>query len=601
MAGGQATQLELRELLGRTESAEQDLETMTAQHAEAQQRLIQSDRELQALRVSFQEQADQLAAERGLMLEARSRSDSDATAYIASREAELASKTARINGLQKQVNIFKAQLAGAREDAAETQALQRELAALQARYDSDVASLERARERLEASYGAGSDELAGLFAESKQRLAQKDNELGARKLEIDALALEADRLRARVTQLEAKRAEEAQQSDLEDAKMQASLSIARQQAANLRNSLDAVRSDKSALEARLQKERLELQEQLAAANKASESQIELLRAEIAASEGTINVQNLRIAALEKQATEGNVQLASLKREVREPGLTNATVTEAISVLQMALSSDVEPDLGRYHALLIANEKYENLPSLTTPISDAREIERLLTERYGFEVRVLTNATDDMIMRALHDYSNSMTTRDNLLIYYAGRGSTPDGPPDRAYWLGVDADPDLRNTWLLSEHISDKIKQIEAQRILVVTDSCFSRQRVQPRSAALGRGVDPSIFKQMARLKSRVVLTSGANVPEFDENGDRKHSLFAKYFMEILRQNENVLSGEMLSYELGSRVRSKAENPDRVTPSYTSLQDAGHRGGDFFFVPLPQPMLAAQLSTGQDSV
>jgi hypothetical protein len=601
MAGGQATQLELRELLGRTESAEQDLETMTAQHAEAQQRLIQSDRELQALRVSFQEQADQLAAERGLMLEARSRSDSDATAYIASREAELASKTARINGLQKQVNIFKAQLAGAREDAAETQALQRELAALQARYDSDVASLERARERLEASYGAGSDELAGLFAESKQRLAQKDNELGARKREIDALALEADRLRARVTQLEAKRAEEAQQSDLEDAKMQASLSIARQQAANLRNSLDAVRSDKSALEARLQKERLELQEQLAAANKASESQIELLRAEIAASEGTINVQNLRIAALEKQATEGNVQLASLKREVREPGLTNATVTEAISVLQMALSSDVEPDLGRYHALLIANEKYENLPSLTTPISDAREIERLLTERYGFEVRVLTNATDDMIMRALHDYSNSMTTRDNLLIYYAGRGSTPDGPPDRAYWLGVDADPDLRNTWLLSEHISDKIKQIEAQRILVVTDSCFSRQRVQPRSAALGRGVDPSIFKQMARLKSRVVLTSGANVPEFDENGDRKHSLFAKYFMEILRQNENVLSGEMLSYELGSRVRSKAENPDRVTPSYTSLQDAGHRGGDFFFVPLPQPMLAAQLSTGQDSV
>jgi uncharacterized caspase-like protein len=268
---------------------------------------------------------------------------------------------------------------------------------------------------------------------------------------------------------------------------------------------------------------------------------------------------------------------------------------------MALSSDVEPDLGRYHALLIANEKYENLPSLTTPISDAREIERLLTERYGFEVRVLTNATDDMIMRALHDYSNSMTTRDNLLIYYAGRGSTPDGPPDRAYWLGVDADPDLRNTWLLSEHISDKIKQIEAQRILVVTDSCFSRQRVQPRSAALGRGVDPSIFKQMARLKSRVVLTSGANVPEFDENGDRKHSLFAKYFMEILRQNENVLSGEMLSYELGSRVRSKAENPDRVTPSYTSLQDAGHRGGDFFFVPLPQPMLAAQLSRGQDSV
>ena len=75
------------------------------------------------------------------------------------------------------------------------------------------------------------------------------------------------------------------------------------------------------------------------------------------------------------------------------------------------------------------------------------------------------------------------------------------------------------------------------------------------------------------------------MPVSDENGDRTHSLFAKYFMEILRQNENVLSGEMLSYELGSRVREKVENPDRVTPSYTSLQDAGPRGGDFFFVPV----------------
>jgi hypothetical protein len=58
---------------------------------------------------------------------------------------------------------------------------------------------------------------------------------------------------------------------------------------------------------------------------------------------------------------------------------------------------------------------------------------------------------------------------------------------------------------------------------------------------------------------------------------------------------------MLSYELGSRVRAKADNPDRVTPSYTSLQDAGHRGGDFFFVPLPQPMMAAEIAGGLDSV
>jgi len=326
-----------------------------------------------------------------------------------------------------------------------------------------------------------------------------------------------------------------------------------------------------------------------------------LRAEVAAAESTINLQDLRITALEKQADEGVASLAALKSEAGDTETIAIEMPEALSTLRMAQSAEEDPNLGRFHALLIANEAYVNMPRLSTPVRDVRDIEKLLVDRYGFKVQVLTDATDDMIMRALHDYSNTLTDEDNLMVYYAGRGSTPDGPPDRAYWLGVDADPELRNTWLLSEHISDKIKQIDAQRILVVTDSCFSRRRVQPKSAALGRGVDPNIFRQMASLKSRVVLTSGANVPVSDENGDRTHSLFAKYFMEILRQNENVLSGEMLSYELGSRVREKVENPDRVTPTYTSLQDAGHRGGDFFFVPVQQPLMVAQMSTGKDSV
>jgi len=199
------------------------------------------------------------------------------------------------------------------------------------------------------------------------------------------------------------------------------------------------------------------------------------------------------------------------------------------------------------------------------------------------------------MGALHEYSNTLTEEDNLLIYYAGRGSTPDGPPDRAYWLGVDADPDLPNTWLLAEHVSDKIKQIQAKRILLVTDSCFSRRRVRSASMSVGRGLDPERFRLLAQFQSRYVLTSGANVPVYDDSGDRTHSLFAKFFMEVLRQNKNVLSGEMLSYEMAHRVREGIEDPERATPTYNILQDVGHVAGDFFFVPMPQPILVASVS------
>jgi hypothetical protein len=88
---------------------------------------------------------------------------------------------------------------------------------------------------------------------------------------------------------------------------------------------------------------------------------------------------------------------------------------------------------------------------------------------------------------------------------------------------------------------------------------------------------------------------------YDESGDRSHSLFAKSFMEILRQNKNVLSGEMLSHEMISRVRESVTDPDRVTPTYNFLQDAGHKAGDFFFVPMLQPLLVASTGTRlQDS-
>jgi len=73
-------------------------------------------------------------------------------------------------------------------------------------------------------------------------------------------------------------------------------------------------------------------------------------------------------------------------------------------------------------------------------------------------------------------------------------------------------------------------------------------------------------------------------------------MFAKYFIEVLRQNNNVLSGEMLSHEMIFRVRERIENPERVTPTYQPLLGAGHGNGDFFFVPSMEATLVAYAGT-----
>jgi hypothetical protein len=566
MTSGQATQLELRELLSRAEQAEGQVQSLNGVLAEAQQRLIQSDEELRRLQASYREQTESLTTERARLLEARSQTDSDSKAIIAAREAELASRAARIAGLEAQVGSLQSQLAASDNSAAE-ESLRREIESMQQRHEQEAAALRAERDQLQQSQAMSDSERSALFAKSRQQLVARDTALNSQRRQIETLAAESERLRSRVEELESEQLGADRDSELQAAGLRAQLSMARQQVSTLRNQLDVASGEKSALEAKLMADRLQLQEQLAASGNQNEQALALLRAEISAAESTINLQNLKIQSLEQQASSGAMQVAVLKGQVDEPAAEVISTEErnAMAVLTMARSPE-EPSLGNYHALLIANEDYETLDDLTTPIRDANEIERLLQGRYGFNVTKLTNATQNEIMLTLHEYANTLTEEDNLLIYYAGRGSTPDGEPDRAYWLGVDADPALPNTWLLAEHVSEKIREIQAKRVLLITDSCFSRRRIQAKSMSVGRGLDPQKFKILVGFKSRYVLTSGANLPFYDESGDRTHSMFAKLFIEVLRQNNNLLSGEMLSYELSNRLRERAPDPDRATPA-----------------------------------
>ena len=163
MANGQATQLELRELLARTEQAEAVSASLTAQLAEAQQRLIQSDEELRRLRVAYREQSESLTTERARLLEARTRSESDAGAFIAAKEAELVSREARIASLELQVQSLESQLAAADNTASEG-ALRQELDAMQVRYDSEIAVLRAERDRLLENKALSESEQSALFA-----------------------------------------------------------------------------------------------------------------------------------------------------------------------------------------------------------------------------------------------------------------------------------------------------------------------------------------------------------------------------------------------------------------------------------------------------
>ena len=249
-------------------------------------------------------------------------------------------------------------------------------------------------------------------------------------------------------------------------------------------------------------------------------------------------------------------------------------------------------LGNYYALLIGNEDYDSLDNLETPINDIGRARRILTEKYGFTVFALANASNIAIMQAINDLSEILTEDDNLLIFFAGHGARQtrdDG--ERGFWLPRNAELPPRNTyWVANEFITGHLARLEARRVLVVADSCYAGLLSTEPSVFLFGADNPDYSdREFLEFKldkrSRLLLTSGGDRPVLD-SGSGGHSVFASALLDALEQNEDLLS----SPELFMRVRNQVEvDAERLgfaqRPELKTIKAAGHEVGDFFFAPI----------------
>lgn len=232
--------------------------------------------------------------------------------------------------------------------------------------------------------------------------------------------------------------------------------------------------------------------------------------------------------------------------------------------------------GAYRALIIGNARYRHLQDLRTPQRDAQVIGEVLRTHYGFQVQTLVDVDRDDLAGALSDLRRSVTADDNVLIYFAGHGYL-DEVTKRGYWLPVDAEPDRTTHWLSTADVIDTLAALPAKRAMVIADSCFSGALLRGSQARGG-----ATLSRLMQKRSRTVLTSGGLEPVQD--GGRgvartRHSVFAAALLDALRNNTRVLDGGSLFLLLRDRVALNADQ----TPEYGPIRNAGHEGGDFFFV------------------
>ena len=252
--------------------------------------------------------------------------------------------------------------------------------------------------------------------------------------------------------------------------------------------------------------------------------------------------------------------------------------QPVQVTRLTAAEALGIDFGRYHALVIGNDDYQDLPNLQTAVADARAVANALRQDYGFEVNLLENATGYEIKSSISRLRRTLTEKDNLLVYYAGHGVV-DKEVEAGFWLPVDAERDSDANWIANSYLSRNLRALNAKHVMVVADSCYSGTLVRAAPVQLRSARERTAWlERMAAKRSRTALVSGGLEPVMDSGGG-SHSVFAKAFLAALADNDGVLDGQSLFEKVERPVILSSDQ----TPDYADIRRAGHEGGEFLFV------------------
>jgi predicted nucleic acid-binding Zn-ribbon protein len=621
MRGAAERDLALRTQLAEANQARDELQ---AQLIETQRKLLDTETEAAKQGASVTAERARIAADRETLAKQATVGSTSGkqerdqlAAALADRERKVAEQQASIAGLLKQQQSYTAELtrlraeqaaraktqggaesqvAAVRADLADTQ---RKLAATetqvtQLRADLSAergkAAAERsqlARQASTSSAGAQQqrDRMAAELSSREKRIAEQQTRIAA--LEKQQASYTAELSQARATQQATGQTQQQQQTQLTAARTELAstkrrLQETEQRVEDLTAQLETERNS-------IATERAELERRAASATGAKQVEVDKLRSALATREAALAQQQTLIASLQAESKAYQAQIQKLSqmpvervamRSAGQPATAAASATGKMKVPR-------ELKVGEFYGLIIGNNRYQNLPSLDTPIADAKAVDEVLRTRYGFKTKVLANASRADILTAINDYRQMLKSDDSLLIYYAGHGEL-DKQNLRGYWLPVNAQRDNTTEWISDQSITDLVAQMPARHVMIVADSCYSGAMTRSSGirmiAKAGDQAQVQRLIKLAKLPSRTVLTSGGEQPVLDAGGGG-HSIFASAFMQALRDNDRVMEGSALYGEIFDPVRQSAEKY-KVTqePRYSQIADAGHMNGEFLFIP-----------------
>ncbi len=546
------------------------IESLSSALAEAQQALESQQSQQQSLLTELENKRKALASAAGTSTELERLLQT-----LAEREGTITNQSARISELQGADRAASATEAEVRALKTQLANLQKDLTDQQLGYTALELELQATRAAAVQSNRGADSELDRLLAE----VAQRSETIAQQKQQIETLSAQASKAEQAFAELAASNTAKIEELDLVQAKLvsvEAQLVRTQSSLVQLEGALQSSQMTQTAL--REENERLERQLEIAAGS--NDAHIQDLRMQLSNNNQQLQRQAETISDLKRKIQARQVELAAV-REDRVQQLAMRSVPRPV----FPTAPDIELSSGTKYALVIGNDEYRHLKNLTTAVNGARAIDEILRTQYGFETRLLLNATRRQIMVAFSELQQELEDDDQVLIYYAGHGERSGDDDAITYWLPVDAEENqmsydadgIKSTWITNE-----MRAMKAKHVMIVADSCYAGAMVRPvRVSVPSRSIDERRLKWMVKRRSRTVLTSGGNRPVLDESPDGTHSVFTQALVSVLSENPGIIYGEALHAALVQLVRYNAEQLDfNQVPLFSEVADANHGNGQF---------------------
>ena len=237
-------------------------------------------------------------------------------------------------------------------------------------------------------------------------------------------------------------------------------------------------------------------------------------------------------------------------------------------------------MGQKYALLIGNTNYKNLPTLTTPDDDVKNLTRVLREPKidGFnQVTPLVDRPINEIMLEVSKLFKDRKPDDLVMQYFSGHG-VMDHDRNSLYLATHDTDSELlRATAIPSSFIQDEMDNCGSRQVVLILDCCYSGVLASGAKGALDDTVGTANhFKGNGRGK--IILTaSDKRKVAWEGNrviGGIENSLYTHFLIQGLESGEaDVDQDDQVSVEeLHRYTARKLAETGKQTPLMKKWDD-----------------------------